>query len=72
MAKSFSCSELGGVCDERFSGDTLEEIIKKGMEHMMSDEAHKTKISNMSNDTGETKEEWLERMQKEFDTREDE
>lgn len=67
--KTFTCKELGGICDETFSGETLEEIINKGAAHMMADKAHKEKIMNLSGDTGETREVWYARMQKEFDAR---
>ena len=41
MGKTFSCRELGGVCDERFSGNSFMEIMQKGGVHMISDEVHK-------------------------------
>ena len=68
MTKTFTCKELGGICDEKISGSTFPEIIEKGMKHIMSDEAHKAKIMGMPKST-ETKEQWFERMQKEFDAR---
>jgi len=67
MSKTFTCRELGGICDEAFSGDTLMEIIEKGSRHMMSDEAHKTAIMNMEKETGENQEQWMARMQSKFD-----
>ena len=69
MTKTFTCRELGGVCDEKISGGTFMEIINKGMGHMQSDDAHKAKMASMSNTTGETQEAWFARMQKEFDAR---
>ncbi len=69
MRKTFTCRELGGICDEKFSGNTFMEIMQKGSEHIMGDEVHKEKIVNMEESTGETKEQWMERMQKEFDAR---
>lgn len=69
MTKTFTCRELGGICDEKFQGETFGEIMQKGAMHMMSDEVHKEKIMNMDGDTGETKEQWMERMQKEFNSR---
>lgn len=69
MSKTFTCKELGGVCDESFSGDTFMEIVQKGMPHMMSDEVHKTSIMDMENRTGENQAQWMERMQKEFDAK---
>jgi hypothetical protein len=45
------------------------EIVQKGMAHMQRDDAHKEKMMALSDATGETKEQWFERMQKEFDAR---
>lgn len=67
MNKTFTCKELGGVCEQKFTGATLMEIIQKGMPHMMSDEAHKASIMGVENRTGENQEQWMARMQKVFD-----
>lgn len=69
MTKIFTCKELGGLCDEKFSGNTLMEIVQKGMPHMMSDEAHKAHIVDIEKQTGENQAQWMERMQKEFDAK---
>jgi predicted small metal-binding protein len=69
MSKSFTCRELGGNCDERFSGETFNEIMHSAMQHMMGDEAHKESIMSMEERTGETKEQWMARMQGEFDAK---
>lgn len=69
MDKTFTCRELGGVCEEKFSGASLMEIVQQGMPHMMGDEEHKTAIMNMESATGENKEQWMARMQQEFDAR---
>ncbi len=69
MTKTFTCRELGGTCDEKFSGETFAEIVQKGMPHMMSDEAHKDAIMNMEKNTGENKEQWMMRMESEFDAK---
>lgn len=69
MTKTFTCRELGGVCEETFSGETFMEIMQKGAPHMMSDDAHKASIMDMEKRTGETKEQWIERMQREFDAK---
>ncbi len=71
MTKTFTCRELGGICDEKITGETFEEIIQKGVAHIQGDEAHKEKMMSMSGDTGETREQWFERMKKEFDEREE-
>lgn len=44
MSKTFACRELGGICEEKFSGSSFMEIMQKGAMHMMSDEAHKESI----------------------------
>lgn len=69
MTKTFTCKELGGTCDEKFSGTTFMEIVGRAMPHMMSDEAHKTNIMDMEKRTGENQTQWMERIQKEFDAR---
>lgn len=66
MSKIFTCRQLGGICEERFSGNTLMEIMHKGADHMMSDAEHKESIMNMEKRTGENKDQWMERMQREF------
>jgi len=69
MTKTFTCRELGGVCDESFSGASFAEILQKGGAHMMSDEAHQTSIMSLEARTGENKEEWMARMQNEFEVK---
>lgn len=54
MSKPFTCRELMGICDEIFYGDTLMEIVQKGMEYMGSDEAHKDHIAGLAGCTTET------------------
>jgi len=51
MSKSFTCRELMGICGEIFYGDTLMEIVQKGMEHMGSDDAHKDHIAGLAGGT---------------------
>lgn len=69
MSKTITCRELGGTCDQKFSGNTLQEIVEKAMPHMMSDEAHKASIMSMEKRTGENKDQWMARMKKEFDAK---
>ena len=71
MPKTFTCKELGGICDEAFSGESLMEIMQKGMTHMQADPAHIERMMNLSKETGETKEQWMTRMQGEFDAKEE-
>ena len=67
MSKSFTCRELMGICDERFSGDTFMEVAQKGMQHMQSDNAHKEYMAGHANRTEEGRKQWFEEMQKVFD-----
>ncbi len=69
MEKTFTCRELGGICEDTFSGNSLMEIVQKGMPHMMFDEAHKASIMDMEKRTGENQQQWMERMQHEFDAK---
>ena len=54
MSKPFTCRELMGICDEIFYGDTLMEIVQKGMEHMGSDDALNDHIMGLAGGTRET------------------
>ncbi len=69
MSKSFTCRELGGVCDARFSGDSVMDLMQKAGPHMMSDDAHKTAVMTLQDRAGETKDQWMARIQQEFDAK---
>lgn len=69
MSKTLTCRELGGVCDEKFSGSSFMEVMQKGAAHMMSDEVHKESIMGMERRTGENQQQWMDRMQKEFNAK---
>jgi predicted small metal-binding protein len=69
MSKTFKCRELGGTCEQPFSGESLAEILQQGAPHMMTDEAHQASIMDMEARTGENKDQWIDRMQREFDDR---
>jgi predicted small metal-binding protein len=69
MIKTLTCRELGGTCDEEFSGEKFNEIMQKAMPHMMEDEAHKAAVMNMETTTGDNKEQWMARMHQEFDAK---
>jgi predicted small metal-binding protein len=66
MSKTFTCKELGGICDKKFSGKSLKEIMDKGMKHMSGDQAHMEHIAVLAMTGTETKDEWQARMQKAF------
>ena len=69
MTKTFTCRELGGVCDKAFSGDSVMSIMQQAMPHMQSDDAHKEHIAKLSESSGESREAWMERIQGEFDAK---
>jgi uncharacterized protein with PIN domain len=69
MSKTFTCRELGGICDEKFTGEIFDEIVQKAMPHMMSSDTHKEHIMTIEKRTGENKEQWFKRMQAEFDAK---
>jgi len=69
MTKTFSCRELGGVCDEAFSGESVMSIMQQAMLHMQSDDAHKEHIAKLSESSGESRDAWMARMQREFDAK---
>ncbi len=71
MSKSFTCRELMGICEEKFSGDTFMEVVQKGMQHMQSDDAHKEHMAGFSYHTEEDQKQWFETMQKVFDSKPD-
>lgn len=72
MSKTFTCRELGGVCEEKFSGGSLMEIMQKAMPHMGSDKAHTEQVATLAQRSGENREQWMERMQREFDAKPEE
>lgn len=69
MSKTFTCRELGGVCDQTFSGDSVMDIMQQAMPHMQSDDVHKEQISRLAETSGESRQAWMARMQREFDTK---
>ena len=69
MNKSLTFRELMGICDERFSGDTLMEVAQKGMQHMQSDDGHKEHMAGYANNTEKDRKQWFEKMQLVFDAK---
>ena len=67
--KTFTCKEMGGPCDAEFSGETHEEVGKKGGEHVMgsTDEAHKAMRDQMASSGEEEKAKWWEWFKAEWD-----
>ena len=58
--KKFTCSEMGGVCEESFEGETPEEVGNKGGEHIMSssDEVHAPMRDKMNQSSEDDKKQW--------------
>ncbi len=72
--KKFTCKELGGSCDEVFSGATAEEVVKKGGQHIMTstDEAHKPVRERMANNSEEESSKWRKWFNGEWEKKEEE
>jgi len=60
---------MGGACDAEITGETAEEIMKKGQEHVHStdDEVHKEIIKAMENMSEEELGKFNEDFKKKFD-----
>jgi len=62
--KTFTCKEMGGLCDATIEGETIEEVAKKGGEHIMAmentNEAHKKICDDMKVQGEEGKTKWME------------
>jgi len=66
-----TCRQMGGPCDTPFQGDTADEIMNKGIQHLeeIQDEAHK-KAQKMMMDAQKNPEEvkkWYEGFREEFE-----
>lgn len=65
--KTMTCTQMGGMCDEAVSGNTSEEIMMKGMQHL--EEAHPEMAANVKampiDDPAMVA--WSEKFQKDFD-----
>ncbi len=67
--KSLTCSQFGGPCEEPFTGETLDVLVKTATEHVMSsnDDAHKATAEQMQNMSDEELNAWNAEMQTKFD-----
>ena len=72
--KTMTCKQLGGVCDEEFHAETLEEMGEMAKKHAMEmaekgDKRYIEKMEEMKKDMKdpEAMKEWMEGKQKEFD-----
>ncbi len=50
--KSITCKDMGGPCDFKISGNTAEEVMKSGADHINSvdDDGHKQVVAKMAED----------------------
>lgn len=71
MAKSFTCRELGGICNRVFSGNSLMEMMEVAGPHMMSNEEHRKSIMSLESRTGESRMQWIKRIEREFEDRQE-
>ena len=67
--KKFTCREMGGVCDAEISGETVEEVMQKGHEHVkgVEDDEHKKLMEDMNSKGEEGMKEGKEGFQKKWD-----
>ena len=73
--KTMTCRQLGGACDEKFTGETFEEIAKQSRQHgkemyKKGDVAHlraMQEMSEMMNDP-EAMDTWMEKKRKQFES----
>lgn len=67
MAKKITCRQMGGPCDQEFTGDSVEEIVGKGAEHLnqmseKGDAEHKAAKDMMDNSDEAAKGEWFKKF----------
>lgn len=67
--KKMTCKEMGGPCEEAMMGETAEEMMKKGKEHLegMVDDDHNDLRMKMENSTKEEKKMMKKDMEKKFE-----
>lgn len=68
--KRMTCGEIGGVCEEKITGVTFDEIAKKGYEHIAqaADEEHKKLKKQIDSTSDEDKKKWMEETAPKFDS----
>lgn len=69
MEKSFSCKELGGVCDEVFTGSDFKAVGEMGGKHIMeaTDDAHADLKKQMMESSEDEKQKWWDWFKQEWD-----
>jgi len=68
-----TCKDMGGVCEELIEGETADEMMKNGKEHVhgADDEAHKEVVKKMETITDEEMAEWKKGFEAKFDAAEE-
>lgn len=74
--KKMTCSAMGGTCDMEITGETADELMKNGKQHVhdqadAGDEAHKGVVEKMKALSPEEHGKWAEDMKAKFDGLED-
>jgi predicted small metal-binding protein len=70
--KKITCREMGGDCNAEIHGETAEELMEKGRQHVhdaadSGDEAHKAVVKRMEELSDEDRDTWAEDMKQKFD-----
>lgn len=74
--KKIICKAMGGVCDTEITGETADELMANGKQHVHDaadggDEAHKEVIERMKSMSKEGHDKWAEDFTNKFETLED-
>lgn len=74
--KKTTCSAMGGVCDAEITGETADELMANGKQHVNDaaeggDEDHKTVVERMKALSKEDHDKWADDFTKNFDNLED-
>lgn len=74
--KKITCKEMGGTCDAEIHGETAEEMMENGKQHVhdaaeSGDEAHKEVVERMKQLSEEDHKKWVDEFTQKFDSLED-
>ena len=74
--KKTTCKAMGGACDEEIQGETADELMANGKQHVhdaaeTGDEDHKSVIQKMEQMSEEDRKKWAEELTNNFDALED-
>ena len=74
--KKTTCKAMGGVCDAEITGETADELMANGKQHVHDaadggDEAHKEVVERIKALSKEDHDKWAEDFASKFDTLED-